>query len=43
MSGKGRLSEQLRLISKRLGQCGHLMVGVPDYETYVGDVTLTPT
>jgi uncharacterized short protein YbdD (DUF466 family) len=38
MSGKARLSEQLRLISKRLGQCGHLMVGVPDYETYVAHV-----
>jgi uncharacterized short protein YbdD (DUF466 family) len=38
MSDKARLSEQLRLISKRLGECGHLMVGVPDYETYVAHV-----
>jgi uncharacterized short protein YbdD (DUF466 family) len=38
MSGKARLSEQLRLISKRLDQCGHLMVGVPDYETYVAHI-----
>jgi uncharacterized short protein YbdD (DUF466 family) len=35
---KPKLSEQLRLIGKRLGECGHLMVGVPDYETYVAHV-----
>ena len=35
---KPKLSERLRLIGKRLGECGHLMVGVPDYETYVAHV-----
>jgi uncharacterized short protein YbdD (DUF466 family) len=35
---KPKLSERIRLIGKHLGQCGHLMVGVPDYETYVAHV-----
>jgi uncharacterized short protein YbdD (DUF466 family) len=35
---KPKLSEALRLIGKRLGECGHLMVGVQDYETYVAHV-----
>jgi uncharacterized short protein YbdD (DUF466 family) len=35
---KPKLEERLRLIGKRLSQCGHLMVGVPDYETYVAHI-----
>jgi uncharacterized short protein YbdD (DUF466 family) len=35
---KSKLGERLRRIGKRLSQCGHLMVGVPDYETYVAHV-----
>jgi uncharacterized short protein YbdD (DUF466 family) len=35
---KPKLRERLRLIGKRLSQCGHLMVGVPDYETYVAHI-----
>ncbi len=33
-----KLSERIRVLGKRLAQCGHLMVGVPDYETYVAHV-----
>ena len=35
---KPKLSDRIRLIRKRLGECGCLMVGVPDYETYVAHV-----
>ena len=35
---KPKLSEQIRLIGKRVCKCGRLMVGVPDYETYVAHV-----
>jgi uncharacterized short protein YbdD (DUF466 family) len=38
MAGKPKLREQIRLIGRRLGQCGCLMVGVPDYDTDVGHV-----
>jgi uncharacterized short protein YbdD (DUF466 family) len=35
MPGKPKLGEKIRLIGKHICQCGRLMVGVPDYETYV--------
>jgi uncharacterized short protein YbdD (DUF466 family) len=35
---KQKFGERIRLIGERLGQCAHLMVGVPDYETYVAHV-----
>jgi uncharacterized short protein YbdD (DUF466 family) len=33
--GEQTFGGRLRLFAKRLGECGHLMIGVPDYETYV--------
>ena len=35
-AGKGRsVSDVLSVFAARLGQCAHLMVGLPDYETYL--------
>jgi uncharacterized short protein YbdD (DUF466 family) len=36
--GERNLSERIRLFGKCLGQCAQLMIGVPDYETYVAHV-----
>jgi uncharacterized short protein YbdD (DUF466 family) len=36
--GDQTFGERLRLFAKRLGECGHLMVGLPDYETYVAHI-----
>jgi uncharacterized short protein YbdD (DUF466 family) len=33
------LSERIRMFRKCLGQCTQLMVGIPDYDTYVAHVT----
>ena len=37
--GERNLGERIRLFGKCLGQCAQLMVGIPDYETYVAHVT----
>jgi uncharacterized short protein YbdD (DUF466 family) len=36
--GERTFSERLRLFTRRLSQCGCLMVGVPDYDAYVAHV-----
>ena len=36
--GERSFGGRLRLFTKRLGECCCLMVGVPDYETYVAHV-----
>jgi uncharacterized short protein YbdD (DUF466 family) len=43
MPGKQKLGERnpgerIRLFGKCLAQCAQLMVGIPDYETYVAHV-----
>ena len=38
MPEEQKLGARLRLIGKRLCQCGNLIVGLPDYEAYVAHV-----
>ena len=35
------LRERIRMFGKCLGQCTQLMVGIPDYDTYLQHVTRT--
>jgi uncharacterized short protein YbdD (DUF466 family) len=36
-----KLGERIQRFGKCLGQCMQLMVGIPDYDTYVAHVTRT--